>query len=286
MRFRDAGIALAPRSIGACIDLAVVLCGQRLPACLLIWAVWSLPAMATVWIVARSSEYGWLAAWVAVGLASAPLGLCLVAYASAVTFAEPAEIRRRTLQAIGSAWPILLARLALRVVQWPLLLLGGLPGLVLMVSMAFLAESRVLKPFRRQQHDHRMRDVVKQEFSDLISRAALLAAFGLALWFVLTITADAAAMLLFDVPLVLGRIAEATRNPWGSNDVETYLTGLGQTLFHDPVSLTTLTGTALAAYTLCRLAWFLAYVDLRLRRDCWDLEIALAEEAERWEAVR
>ena len=48
MKFRDAGIALAPRSIGACIDLAVVLCGQRLPACLLIWGVWSLPAMAAV----------------------------------------------------------------------------------------------------------------------------------------------------------------------------------------------------------------------------------------------
>ena len=30
------------------------------------------------------------------------------------------------------------------------------------------------------------------------------------------------------------------------------------------------------------LAWFFAYVDLRIRRDCWDLELALAEEAQRW----
>jgi hypothetical protein len=109
--------------------------------------------------------------------------------------------------------------------------------------------------------------------------------FGLALWFVLTITVDAASKLLFDVPLILGRIAEATRNPWGDFDPDTFFAGLGSALFHDPVVLTTLTGTALAAYSFCRLAWFLSYVDLRIRRDCWDLEMALAEEAQRWEAT-
>lgn len=286
MTFRDAGISLAPRSIGECIDLATVLCGQRLPACLLIWGTWSLPAMAAVWAVASTTRFGWLAAWIAVGLASAPLGLCLVAYASAIAFADRASIKRQTLQSVAAAWPVLFARLGLRLVQVPLLVLGWLPGLMLLVSTSFLAESRVLKQLRQHRHDHQMREVVKQEYSDLVSRAALLSAFGFALWVVLAITTDAASKLLFDVPLILGRIAEAGRNPWGEFDIDYYFAGLGETLFHDPVTLVTLTGTALAAYMLCRLAWFLSYVDLRLRRDCWDLEIALAEEAQRWETPR
>ncbi|HUQ72198.1 MAG TPA: hypothetical protein VM165_21910 [Planctomycetaceae bacterium] len=285
MRFRDAGISLEPRPIGACIDLALVLSGRRLGACLLIWATWSLPAMGAVWIAARSSEYGWFAAWVAIGLASAPMGLCLVAYASAVAFAEPGDIKRQTLQSIWTAWRVLLARIALRVLQWPLLLMGLLPGLLLIVSTSFLAESRVLKRFRHGRHDHKMREVVRQEYSDLVSRAALLGAFGLVLWFVLAITVDAASMLLFEFPLILGRIAEATRNPWGAFDPDTFFFGMFDALFHDPVILSTLTGTALAAYGLCRLAWFLSYVDLRIRRDCWDLEVALADETQRWEAA-
>lgn len=285
MKFTEAGISLEPRPVGACVDLALVLFGRRLGPCLLIWATWSLPAMAATWIVARSTDYGWFAAAVATGLASAPLGLSLVAYASAIAFADPGETKRWTLQALFAAWPVLLARLALRVLQLPLLMVGVLPGLMLIVSTSFYAENRVLKAARRRRHDHRIRELIRREFSDLVSRAAILAAFWVVLWFTLSITLDAAATLLFDLPLILGRISEAVRNPWGPPEVETLFVTAFDVLFHDPVTLTTLTGTALAAYMLCRLAWFLSYVDLRIRRDCWDLEVALAEEARRWGAA-
>jgi hypothetical protein len=283
MKFTDAGISLEQRPIGACIDLSLVLFGRRFLPCLLIWATWSLPAMAVTWIAARSTDYGWLAAALAVGFASAPLGLCLVAYAAAIAFAEPGEIKPWTLRAIAGAWPVLILRIVLRAVQLPLLVVGLLPGLMLIVATAFMAENRVLKALRRRRHDHRVRDLVQQEFSDLVSRAAILAGFGLLLWFTLAITVDATSMLLFDFPLILGRIAEAVRNPWGPPDPETLFFTMFEVLFRDPVTLTTLTGTALGAYALCRLAWFLSYVDLRIRRDCWDLEVALAEEARRWE---
>jgi hypothetical protein len=45
--------------------------------------------------------------------------------------------------------------------------------------------------------------------------------------------------------------------------------------------MTVLTVTALAAYAIGRLAWFLCYIDVRVRQDCWDLELSMMREAVR-----
>lgn len=66
--------------------------------------------------------------------------------------------------------------------------------------------------------------------------------------------------------------------------------------FFDPSLAMTLVGrnplfaasvvvAALFAYQLARVAWFFTFIDARVRRDCWDLELILAREAKRLEGA-
>ncbi len=51
----------------------------------------------------------------------------------------------------------------------------------------------------------------------------------------------------------------------------------------NPLFAATFAVAALFAYQLGRVAWFFTFIDARVRRDCWDLELILAREANRLE---
>jgi hypothetical protein len=285
MRFERAGIALEPRSIGGCIDLALVFFGRRLAQCLLLIAVFAIPAGVATYYAARYTSYGLLWAAGIFALASAPLGVCLVVAATQTAFAESWHVGRVLWEGLVRQPKAVWLTCLLRPVEAVLTAACLMPGVALAVYCGFLAESGVLRPWRRHQHDHRTHDLVQEEFSDLFVRGMMVWAFGILAWMILTITVDFASTLLFGVPLLFGRIAEALRNPWGPPEFTDVMQSLFQFCTTDAVALCTMTATALVVYAVCRLAWFFAYVDLRIRRDCWDLEVALAEEARRWEAV-
>ena len=50
-----------------------------------------------------------------------------------------------------------------------------------------------------------------------------------------------------------------------------------------PVFAATTLAASLFSYQLGRLAWFFVYIDVRVRRDCWDMELLLARESKRLE---
>jgi hypothetical protein len=56
-------------------------------------------------------------------------------------------------------------------------------------------------------------------------------------------------------------------------------------LVRSPLFAATTLAAALFAYQLGRIAWFFIYLDTRVRRDLWDLELLLAQEAKRLEGA-
>ncbi len=71
---------------------------------------------------------------------------------------------------------------------------------------------------------------------------------------------------------------------WDYFDPEFFEPGLAFSLIaHSPLFAATCVAAALFAYQLGRIAWFFAYLDARVRRDCWDMELMLAREATRLE---
>ncbi|MBI1349468.1 hypothetical protein GC163_24650 [bacterium] len=283
-RFTEAGITLEPRSIGSCLDLAFRFSCRYLAIFLGLWLSVAGPAMLMTYVVATSSSFGWLAAILTAGLMSPFLAGLLLTHAISIAFCEPLTVSGIYYRAWWMNLKTLLARIGLRCVQL-VLLVTIIPPFLFLIYTGFQWESRLLKGIRKRMHDHRTQDLVQQEFSDLSLRAGACVVCGLILWFVLTMTLDGLCMLLFGVSPVFGVLAEAADDPWGYLDFGTLLLNMATALVTHPLLLSTLVGTFLMTYAWLRLAWFFTYIDLRIREDCWDLELALADEARRWGPV-
>jgi hypothetical protein len=100
------------------------------------------------------------------------------------------------------------------------------------------------------------------------------------LWLVLLFTLDFASSRLLGWPLVWGRVQVDLSYLEGISEATRYLINA---LWGDPVVVTTAVAAAFLAYPVGRLAWFFCYLDVRVRRDCWDMELAMLREARRLE---
>lgn len=153
------------------------------------------------------------------------------------------------------------------------LILTTIPGIWLALRTGFLLEQTCLSRLDPALQGEHVREVLKEETGDLFGRATWMTQFGLMVWGVLFISADAVASLIFRTPIFLGRLNEL---PAGS-ELGEYMKHAWGLLVHDPMVLSTLTATALLVYLVNRLAWFFCYIDIRVRRDCWDLELKILQ---------
>lgn len=144
-------------------------------------------------------------------------------------------------------------------------------GTPLAIRFGFLAERACLQQFNRRLHHRGSDRLLKSGMGDLFIRGCVIAVFSGMLWFVLFLTADIMSSLLFQVPILTGRLGKMDLD---SERFWVFLTS-------DPLLMTVLTATALAVYIIGRLAWFLCYIDVRVRQDCWDVELNLIREAAR-----
>jgi|GEM_PF-1394538 hypothetical protein len=145
------------------------------------------------------------------------------------------------------------------------------PGIPLAARYGFVAERACLTQLSRRLHHRGTDELIKSELGDLFLRLCGIGMFFCLLWAVLFFTLDVLCSLLFQTDILLGKLGE----------LDIFSEQFWAFMATDPLLLTTLTGTALLAYPFVRIAWFLCYIDLRVRRDCWDLELSLSREAAR-----
>lgn len=282
MKFEQTRIELVPRTVANCLDLALMLCGRNLGTLVGLWALFAVPLGAVTYFAARATEWGFLVALACGWFGTAPLGVMLIGGIARMAFGEEFSLRKM-LADLRTDGPMALRVLLLRIPMALGTCLCIVPGTLLGLRWSFLAENRVLSKLHEQRHDHRMKELINLEFADLYFRGAAVVAAGCVFWLIAELTVDLVWTILFDRSLFFGRFGEIGESiNHQSPDVgEQYFERFWKLAFTDPAVLTLHLATGLAAYALCRLAWFLCYIDLRVRRDCWDLELELLDEARR-----
>ena len=147
-------------------------------------------------------------------------------------------------------------------------------------------------------HGRGIRDLLKKEGGDLFARSLLIVPFCLLLSIVVFFTIDQACNVLLGYPILAGRLDQVLPRESIQREADTAfgdaaVNGLGRAgtmvvvaikfLLSDSRCLAVLTAAVLFVFPIARLAWFFCYIDLRVRRDCWDMELLFQQEARRLE---
>lgn len=282
MRFDQVAVPLAPRSTSNCLDLAVCFLRHYLRPIAGLWATVAVPGcVLAYWLVDRYEFQLPMAVLVFFGLTS-PLGVLLMSGAGPCVFGEPFTYRGTWARLGWRGIGLLLRGIALRIAIAAGLMFFIFPGCYLAVRTGFFVEQSVLSKMARHLHDRRTNELLQGEIGDLFVRFASIGLFCGLLWMVLLLTADFASTHLLGLPILLGRLKMDMSYFEGFWDAIGH--GL-EFLWSDPIVVTAALATAFLVYPIGRLAWFFCYMDVRVRRDCWDMELLIIQEAERLDAT-
>jgi hypothetical protein len=282
MRFDQVAVPLAPRSTSNCLDLAVCFLRHYLRPIAGLWATVAVPGCTLVYLLVDRYEFELpLAVLVYFGLTS-PLGVLLMAGAGPCVFGEPFTVRGTWSRLGWRGVELLLRGIALRIAIALGLLLFIFPGCYLAVRTGFFVEQSVLSKMARHLHDRRTDELLQGEIGDLFVRFAGIGLFCGLLWAVLLLTVDFASSHLLGLPILLGRLKIDLSYFENVGDAISH--GL-QFLWSDPIVVTAALAVAFLVYPIGRLAWFFCYMDVRVRRDCWDMELSIIQEAERLDST-
>ncbi len=281
MRFDEVAIPLVPRTTSNCLDLAVCFLRQYLAPIGALWASVAVPGCALTYVLVDRYEFMMPLAMLIFFFATSPLGVLLICGAAPCAFGEPFTFRGTWVR-LGWRGIGLLARgLGLRFLIGMGFVLFLFPGWYLALRTGFFAEQAALSNMARHLHDRRADELLKGEIGDLYVRSAGIFAFCALLWLVLLVTADFLSKHLLGFPLLFDRLGvdlAYLENADGFSYAVRFL-------WADPVVVTTALAVALLVYPIGRLAWFFCYIDVRVRRDCWDMELQIIQEAERLETA-
>ena len=283
MRIETAAIPLVPRTAAQCIDLAVMYAGRHLGQYLALWLAIAVPTCVLVHQVCTWYAGNVLYAAVIILFATSPLGVLCTLLTVPRVFGEPVSLRQLWRQ---YGWRLvilfgkgLLLRLAI-VVLLPLLIV---PGVWLAVRKGFFVEEFCLTADQQNLHDEQTNQMLRHEGINLFGRGAAIATFCGLLTLTMFLLADYALDLLLGFPIFIGRISEVAT---GFFRLDPGLSAYSVMVFSvtDPLVLALLTAAVLFIYPIGRLAWFFCYVDVRVRRDLWNVELQFIHLAQRLEA--
>lgn len=283
MRLDRATIPLEPRSVGHCLDLATSFFAAHAPLLAALHLLAALPVVLLIQFWCHDRPFAWLIAAGACLLVTGPLGILLTRGVAEATFGD-------TLTWAGLLrTPGTLTRVMFKVLGARLLIAVGamvclLPGLFAASWWGFLTESHVLSKLHRKGHDRRTGELVKAEYSDLTLRLAILITFGAFLWLLMLLTLDATVTVVWGSSPLLGRLSQLGQDIGIGFDAEVFFTDLGTLMFQDRTALILQTVAFFFVYPVIRIAWYFCYIDLRVRRDCWDMELALLHATRQLEA--
>ena len=276
MRLDGAIFAIEQRPIGGCIDLAIVFLREHIVSILQLLACFAVPSVVLTWWLIDHHEWSLQSCLLIFALECPLFGGALVAAAGHRVFGDRFS-PLNGLRELSRRWLLYSAlMLVVRLITLAGSCCGILPGYAVAARYGFLAEVLLLEVCPARRFESRLSDLMNQTFIGLVGRLITLTAFFSIAVVSVFVLVDVACGTLLGLPILIGRV---------SGDVFAYEDKMMTLLTSDPRVAAVLIAVAWLIYPVTRLAWMFCYLDVRIRKEGWDVELAFRVEARRLETV-
>lgn len=275
MRLDGAIFAIEQRTVGGCIDLATVFLRAHFLQVMQLVAVFAVPSVWLAWWLVDSQEWTLFGCALLFVVESPLLGAALVVAAGHRVFGESFS-PVVGLRVLGRRFILFLPLLlALKIVTGIFVFMFVIPAYLLSARYGFLSEVLLLENCPARKYESRLNDLVNQNFFQLLGRLLAVMSFFCVTWLAMFLFVDLTSDWLLNYPILIGRISGTE---YFADEIFTLLTV-------DPRVTVAAMTLAWLLYPLARLAWMFCYLDTRIRKEGWDIELDFRIEAQRLEAA-
>jgi hypothetical protein len=275
MKIDQARLAIEPRSVDACIDLATLFYRTHAIRILGLTLVFGGPVTLVAYWLTAETDTGWLWSGALFFFLSPFLGAALVAGAGHWVFGDPFTITGALKVFFKPIWSLLYTLVLTRVaIAITLFLCWGLPSIPLATRYGYLPEVILLEQLGGSRIGKRHGELVRHAFWDAMIRYTAIACFAAAASLSVFTLIDIGSGILLGFPILIGRASSVF-----------YIEEISNLLLYDPLVVATVSATLWLVYPLARLAWFFCYLDARIRKEGWDVELAFRIEARRLQSA-
>jgi len=275
MQLDAAIMSIQKRTVGGCIDMGIIFLREHLKAVLSITACFAVPFCSLTWWLVSRQDWTVPGILLLFAFASPFLGATLVNEAGQRVFGDEFSVRRGLRQVGRSFFPLGVLLIAARCFT----LLGALaclaPGYLIATRYGFLAEIFLLERQKLAKYEGRLNELEGALFGVLVGRMITTLVFYSMSVLSLFLMVDLTSGYLLGTPVLIGR----------ATSLEYFLEEVTHLLTQDELVLTVLTAVMWLVYPVARLAWFFCYLDIRIRKEGWDVELDFRVEAHRVEAL-
>ncbi len=274
MQLDGSAITIERRKITGCIDLSVVFVREHFGTVATMTAFFAVPStLLTWWLMANTESYLYVSL-ILFALLSPILGAVLVIGAGRRVFGDEFRVGE-SFSALRKRFWTLFGYMLLTRVLGGILWCFVLPPLMVVVHSGFIAEILYLESTPGKKVAARRKSLMSNLFWDLVGRGLAVFVFYALVVFGLFLLLERAAALLtglqimgMDFTTFLGLMAQ---------DGEEFMT----VMISHPLFITVLHALMWLVYPLIRLAWFFCYLDVRIQKEGWDVELDFRIEAQR-----
>jgi len=272
MQLDGAQITIERRKTAGCLDLAVVFQREHFAPIAVMTGWFAVPTIFIGWLL--MSYVDEMASWMVLLLFSfvSPfLGAALVNATGRRVFGDDFEpgdavrgVRRHFSRLLGY---VLLTRLVSAVFTCLIL-----PPLFIICRWGFITEILYLENAPKKKAGIRLKNLMTSVYSDLVGRGLVLMFFYAVFVFGFYVFLELFCTVILGFSIL-----------WDRLDM---LEGNYANLFlFDPLVTTVIHALFWAFYPLVRIAWFFCYLDVRIQKEGWDVELDFRIEAQRLEAL-
>ena len=272
MQLDGAQITIERRKTAGCLDLAVVFQREHFARIAVMTGWFAVPTIIIGWLL--MSYVDAMASWMVLLLFSCVspfLGAALVNATGRRVFGddfEPGEAVR----GVGRHFSRLLGYVLLTRFISAIFGCFILPPLFIICRWGFMTEILYLENAPKKKAGVRLKNLMASVYSDLVGRALILTFFYAVFVFGFFVLVELFCTVILGFSILWDRLDLLEGN-------------YANLLLFDPLVSTVIHGLLWAFYPLVRVAWFFCYLDVRIQKEGWDVELDFRIEAQRLEAL-